>query len=284
MTAKEIFDSTIKEIEPLYGNDEARSIAFSLLEHIGIMKTAVLAHQPMETDTSILQKWIERLKKYEPLQYILGETTFYKRIFRVNSSVLIPRPETEELMEWIIRDFGSVEEDFSEKPAVTIMDIGTGSACIAVTLAKEIAESAVFAMDISEEALKVAKENALLNHADVHFLKQDILHDFDFQTPLDIVVSNPPYVTENEKSAMQANVLNYEPHLALFVPNEKPQLFYQRIATFAKKYLKPTGVCYLELNANLAHQTAELFDKEGFTEIIIKKDLSGNNRMLRAAL
>jgi release factor glutamine methyltransferase len=281
MTAKEIFDNVIHEIEPIYGNDEARSMAFVLLEHIGVLKTAVLSRQPMETDTSVLQKWIERLKKHEPIQYIIGETVFYKRNFKVSTAVLIPRPETEELVEWIIDYAGTgwVERD-DEK--INILDIGTGSGCIAVSLAKEIEGSEVTAIDISEEALKTARENARLHNASVRFLQEDMLQKFDFDRQLDIVVSNPPYVTEKEKEDMQPNVLRYEPMLALFVPDEEPLLFYRKIAFFCRQYLKPGGSCFLELNTEYAHRTAALFDEEGFSEIIIRKDISGRNRMMKA--
>jgi release factor glutamine methyltransferase len=280
MTAKELFDRVIGELEPIYGREEAQAMSFRLLEHIGILKTEVLAHRPMRPDTAVLQEWIARLRQHEPLQYILGEADFYGRPFQVNRSVLIPRPETEELVAWIVKDW----QQAAGKLSTHILDIGTGSGCIAVSLAKELPDSQVWALDISEEALKVAASNAHLHHAQVHFLQQDVLKDFHLPQTLDVMVSNPPYVREEEKAEMELQVLRYEPHAALFVPDQQPLMFYQRIARLVRQLLAPEGLCYLEVNARLAHETAQLFDAEGFREIVIKKDLSGKQRMLRVAL
>jgi release factor glutamine methyltransferase len=281
MTAKQIFDTVMTELNPVYGKDEAQSMAFLLLEHIGVMKTAVLAHQPMQTDTAILNQWVARLKNYEPIQYILGEAHFYKYTFKVNSAVLIPRPETEELIEWIIEDYKSLQTAETDV-AFSIADIGTGSGCIAVSIAKEIKSATVYGIDISEDALKIATENARLNQAKVAFIRQDILTDGSFSESLDIIVSNPPYITKTEKTEMSLNVINYEPHLALFVPDEEPLLFYNRIVHFSKKHLKPGGKCFLELNPQYAYETASLFDGQGFAKVEIRKDISGKNRMLKA--
>ena len=283
MTARQIFDTVMNALEPVYGKDEAQGMAFLLLEHLGVMKTAVLARQPMQTDTAILEKWVKRLRNHEPIQYVLGEAHFYKRTFKVSEAVLIPRPETEELAAWIIADY-TYSSSGNQPTKPVLLDIGTGSGCLAVTLAKEIQDSMVFALDISAEALRIAAENARLNQAKITFMEQDILNEFAFEPELDVVVSNPPYVTDSEKSGMSLNVLNFEPHQALFVPDEKPQLFYSRLAQLSRNLLKTGGNCYLELNPNFAFETAALFDKQGFSKVEIRKDLSGKNRMLKATL
>lgn len=221
------------------------------------------------------QKAIDRLKKYEPIQYILGDTEFYGLVFKVTPSVLIPRPETEELVSWII-------DDCEIKPNISILDIGTGSGCIAITLAKNLPNAQVYAMDVSEKALVVAKENAIKNDVKVKFIKEDIL-SWDFSDlSFDIIVSNPPYVRELEKDAMSANVLDYEPHLALFVKNDDALLFYRKISLIAKEILKPNGFLYFEINENLGDVTKKLLVNGGFNNIELKKDTFDKDRMIKA--
>lgn len=217
----------------------------------------------------------ERLCKQEPIQYILGHTLFYGYRFHVTPSVLIPRPETEELVETIIRD--------EQAEGLNILDVGTGSGCIAISLAKELKQASVSAIDISEEALTIAMENAVKNNADVYFLKTDILNDVLFkEEELDIIVSNPPYVLMNEKPEIRQNVLDHEPHTALFVPDEDPLLFYRAIAHFGTKHLKKGGRIYFEINASLGKETLELLQSTGYKNCILIKDLSGRDRIIKA--
>ena len=222
---------------------------------------------------------INRLKKMEPLQYIFGKTEFYSLPMKVNPSVLIPRPETEELVDMIVK---------SSKPVISlkILDIGTGSGCIPIALAKHIPDTAVVAIDISEPALQTAKENADLNKVDVCFIQADILNTSEaseiFPCDFDIIVSNPPYVTEKEKDTMCENVIAHEPHCALFVPDDDPLLFYKAIADFALLKLASGGKLFFEINANYGTDICEMLQEKGFTQTELKRDLSGKNRFITA--
>jgi release factor glutamine methyltransferase len=221
------------------------------------------------------QKAITRLKNYEPIQYILGATEFYGLDFIVNPSVLIPRPETEELVGWII-------DDCKDKQDISILDIGTGSGCIAVTLAKHLPTAKVYALDISEEALKLANQNATNNEVEVEFIEADILNGDLGTMQFDVIVSNPPYVREKEKEAMNANVLNHEPHLALFVKDEDALLFYRKITNLAASILKPNGHLYFEINECLGENTKNLLVSNSFNNIELKKDIFDKDRMIKA--
>ncbi len=221
------------------------------------------------------QKAITRLKNYEPIQYILGNTEFYGLLFQVNPYVLIPRPETEELVGWII-------DDSKDKQDISILDIGTGSGCIAVTLAKHLPTAKIYALDISEDALKLAKVNATNNEVEVEFIEADIL-DVDLgDMQFDVIVSNPPYVRELEKEAMSANVLNHEPHLALFVKDDDALLFYRKITEISESILKPNGQLYFEINENLGERTKELLANNSFNNIELKMDIFEKDRMIKA--
>ncbi len=215
------------------------------------------------------------LSEHQPIQYVLGCAWFYDLQFEVNPSVLIPRPETEELVRWIIED--------SKYKEPSILDIGTGSGCIAISLAKFIQSSKVFATDISAGALDIARINSGKNKADVAFRKDDILNPklIHALPQFDIIVSNPPYVRKNEKEMMQDNVLKYEPHLALFVPDNDALVFYKAIADFAEKKLKPGGWLYFEINQNLGESTLNLLKQKGFEKPELRKDLFGNYRMIK---
>lgn len=220
-------------------------------------------------------KAIVGLKKHQPIQYILGDTEFYGLVFKVSPSVLIPRPETEELVDWVIKNS-------KEKQNISILDIGTGSGCIAVTLAKKLPNAKLFALDVSAEALKLATINAETNEVEVEFIEADIL-DWDFgDLKFDIIVSNPPYVRELEKEAMSANVLNHEPHLALFVKDDDALLFYRTITDVANKILKPKGQLFFEINENLGEDTKQLLVDAGYENIELKQDVFDKNRMLKA--
>ena len=221
-----------------------------------------------------LSEIVERLKRREPVQYVLGRTEFYGLMFRVNPDVLIPRPETEELVEWVL-------EDVSLKP-VSVLDVGTGSGCIAVTLAKKLKRGDVYACDNSSKALAIASCNARENGTEVHFFEQDILRPFAGHGKYDVVVSNPPYVLESEKGQMEENVLLFEPSNALFVPNHSPLLFYERLADLSHEILNPGGGLYFEINARKGEEVRTMLLKKGYRDVELRNDLSGNPRMVRA--
>lgn len=218
---------------------------------------------------------ITRLKNHEPIQYILGETEFFDLPFKVNKHTLIPRPETEELVHWIISEFKT------QHSGLRILDIGTGSGCIAISLAKNLPKSKLSAMDISSEALQIASQNAHLNAVEINFFESDILNAGSLPQQYNIIVSNPPYVRQSEKLLMQQNVLKYEPETALFVNDDDSLLFYRAILQLAKTHLKPDGKVFFEINEYLSEELKALAKKEGFKNIEIKKDIFGKYRMLK---
>jgi release factor glutamine methyltransferase len=219
---------------------------------------------------------IDRLRDHEPVQYIFGKSRFYGCELTVAPGVLIPRPETEELVHWIIRDE-------SERNTPDILDIGTGSGCIAIALAQTLRGAKVSALDVSSEALKIARENAAANEVPVRFSDYNILDNGPHPMgDFDIIVSNPPYVTRAQMGDMKSNVLNYEPHLALFVADDDPLKFYRAIGNFSRKYLRKNGVLYLEINEDLATDTLDLLRNFNFTRTSVKKDLNGRYRMVKA--
>lgn len=229
-------------------------------------------------ETEEFESAIYRLSQHEPIQYILGETEFFGLKFKVDKNVLIPRPETEELVQWILDDIR--ESKTSSK--LKILDIGTGSGCIAISLAKNLQNAEIFALDISEKALKTARENAGLNKVIVSFIQADILNLEAFTGKFDIIVSNPPYVREMEKAEMHRNVLENEPDLALYVKDTDPLIFYRKIAKLAKEGLQKEGSLYFEINQYLANETEEILKHSGF-KTGLKKDIFGNYRMLRGS-
>jgi len=226
------------------------------------------------TEKERIYKIVERLKKSEPIQYILGETEFYGLKFRVNPSVLIPRQETEELVDWSLKS--------GIKQGAIVLDIGTGSGCIAVSVKKNRSGWKVTATDISEEAVAIAKENAKLNSVEIELLISDINNPMELSDMMfDVIISNPPYVREGEKAAMGKNVLLYEPENALFVPDSDPLKFYRIIARFASKKLKQDGLLFLEINEALCNETIALL-KTGFINIEYREDINGKPRMIKA--
>ena len=228
-----------------------------------------------ETNIARFEKVLLRLKTQEPIQYILGTTEFYGLTFKVNKHTLIPRPETEELVDWVLsnhHDQGSM---------LDILDIGTGSGCIAISLAKNIPTARVSGIDISEKTLEVAQENAIKNQVLVSFCKKDILETTALKNKYDVMVSNPPYVRQLEKKVMNANVLDYEPGVALFVPNEDPLLFYRKIAQLAIVSLQTRGWLYFEINEYLSKEMDVLLKDIGFANIEIKKDFREVPRMIK---
>ena len=269
-----------KELSSLYDAMEVERFFYIILEQFHKVKRIDLAlHSEMEMTTTDLIRWknvVAELKNQKPIQYILRETEFYGLRFLVNKNVLIPRPETEELVELIISNNRKIEKSENRK----ILDIGTGSGCIAISLAKHLSNAQVFALDVSETALVVAKKNAEINAVKVTFLQKDILETVDLEQQFDIIVSNPPYVRILEKAEIKPNVLEYEPHLALFVEDNDALLFYRKIAQLAKKNLVENGQLYFEINQYLGKETMELLKDLGFKNIELKKDIYGNDRMI----
>ena len=267
---KEIYEKVCAEIW-FYSKDEAREMAFLLLQKLwGVSRTDLLVGETDRQPDS-LEFYIERINQGEPVQYILGEAWFMNRCFGVNPSVLIPRPETEEMVTRV-----------SSLTPRTILDLGTGCGCISVTLALEIPEARVFAIDISDHALTTAENNARAHEAQVSFALANIL---DFENPFetgtfDLIISNPPYVKENEKPEMRKNVLDFEPHLALFVPDQDPLVFYRSIADIGLRHLAPRGALWVEINSYLGPETAAVFKERGYSHVRLLKDFFGKERFL----
>lgn len=272
LITKQIADA----ITPIYPIEEANEIAFIVAEHIfNISKTDILLDKPIELSNELnvkVESIISRLLQNEPIQYIIRETYFLGRIFNVDNSVLIPRPETEEIVHTIIQEHKNNKD-------LVIADFCTGSACIAISLEKELNTNKVYAYEISAPALQIARMNAVKHNSEVIFIQQDVLKDFTM--PLfDIIVSNPPYVCESEKVEMRKNVLDFEPHLALFVPDNDAFLFYKRIIEIAKSNLKPNGIIYFEINQELGESVSELLRRNNFIDIRLMTDFRGNQRMV----
>ena len=269
------------ELKGLYPETEIKSFSYLIIEKLtGFSRTEIIVNKNTlfsDEQHHVIETFIEKLKKNVPIQYILGETEFFGLAFNVNESVLIPRPETEELVEWI-------HSENTLTANLNILDIGTGSGCIAISLKHEFPNASVHAFDISEQALNTARSNAERNKLNVTFSRIDILNAPETEQQWDIIVCNPPYVTEQEKSSILPNVLEHEPHLALFVPDNDPLLFYCCIALFAKQHLKPQGKLYFEINRTFGVETVELLTDLGFCNVELRKDISGNDRMVRAVI
>lgn len=283
MLLKEFRTHFNKELSAIFPQTEIDSFFFLLLEKqldlqridVALNKQILISKEKLKH----LYNSLSRLKSQEPIQYVLGETEFYGLPFKVTKDTLIPRPETEELVDWIIADVTGLQSNNHAKHA--ILDIGTGSGCIPISLAKNIPNSSISSIDISKDALLIAKENAISNSVDINFIERDILKATELQQQYDIIVSNPPYVRELEKKEIQPNVLENEPHLALFVEDNNPLIFYSKIADLAKKHLKENGVLYFEINQYLGKETIEMLNQKGFTTEL-RKDLFGNDRMTKS--
>jgi len=274
----------IQTLTPFYDAGEAESFFYMILENRLALKRVDLALQPdlelSQSETQNFNEICDELEQFIPIQYILGKADFYGLEFEVNANTLIPRPETEELVQWIIYDC----ERTNKSAKYRILDIGTGSGCIAVSLAKNLPNAEVFAIDVSQKALDTASRNAASNGVNVNFITQNILDAKDLENTFDIIVSNPPYVRELEKAEIKKNVLEHEPHLALFVDDHDALVFYRKIAELALKSLNVQGKLYFEINQYLGNETVALLEKLGFTSINLRKDIYGNDRMVKADL
>lgn len=279
-SVKSLFATIRERLSQRLQPEEASQQAYWLLEALfDIKRTDVLMDKPLQLSQKQqeqLEHILQRLDVHEPIQYVLGQAPFYGRWFKVRPGALIPRPETEELVHRII-------SRHQPQRGLQVLDIGTGSGCIALSLALELLESRLMALDVSEEALALAKENAEQLGAAVHFIQADILQESPVEAlSLDILVSNPPYVREQEAQLMQPNVLDWEPHLALFVKDEDPLLFYRRITELATTCLKPGGSIYFEINEACGNGVAELLQQAGFSGINILKDMQQKDRIAEA--
>ena len=284
MKIKEYRTQFIQELLSIFDEGEAESFFYLILEEKQQLKRIDLALHPDLTFSKeqmlVWNSLLEQLKCEVPVQYLLGKTSFYGLDFEVNPTVLIPRSETEELVDWIIKSLKSRIGNSKLK----ILDIGTGSGCIAISLAKNIENAQVFAIDISDKALATAKKNAEVNNVEVTFIQQNILDTADLNQNFDIIVSNPPYVRNLEKQEIKKNVLNNEPHLALFVEDNDALIFYKKIAKLAQQSLSQNGELFFEINQYLGQEMIEMLEKMNFRTIELRKDIYGNDRMIRATM
>jgi len=273
--------NTIREkLSPIYSPEEVESLSRLILEHAtGLSRLQLhLSQSDPLPEPKIMQinQILNRLLTHEPIQYILGETEFYGLKFNVAPGVLIPRAETEELADWIIRE--------EQERCLSLLDIGTGSGCIPISIDKNSRMERIEGWDISAEALEIARSNAVRNNSNVQFSLQDIFNPTGIAelSKWDVIVSNPPYVLMEEASLMEQNVVDFEPHLALFVPDNDPLLFYRAIAQFAASHLQLHGSLYFEINEKMGEVTEKLLREYGFNDILTRKDLQGKTRMIRA--
>lgn len=283
MNLKKLRANFVEGMTPIYGEEEAFSFFYLLTDKfLNLRRVDVALQLNKELDVDQIYTFevaINRLKNQEPIQYIIGDTFFYGSSFSVTTDVLIPRPETEELVDWIISDLKG-----NEHQNTRIIDIGTGSGCIAISLAKNIKNSKVTALDVSKKALQVARANAESNEVDIDWRCEDVLILKTLNHTYDIIVSNPPYVRVLEKEQMRHNVLEHEPHLALFVSDADPLVFYEKITELAKEALVPTGALYFEINQYLGQETKKMILSKGFSLVELRKDMFGNDRMIKAVL
>ena len=294
MNLKEFRNFFSAELSGVFPKTEIDTFFFLLIEEkLNLQRIDTVLKPDFLIGNNILtefKKIIKRLQKEEPIQYILGKTEFYGLPLLVDKNTLIPRPETEELVEWAIKEIQEkrikskdvISKD-NEK-SLSILDIGTGTGCIPISLAKNLENVTISAIDISKEALKIAKQNAALNNVEIDFIEIDILNTDKLNQQYDIIISNPPYVRELEKVEINNNVLENEPHLALFVDDENPLIFYKKITDLAKQHLTKKGILFFEINQYLGKETVEMLEKKGFQNIQLKKDHFGNDRMIKASL
>ncbi|MCX2477502.1 peptide chain release factor N(5)-glutamine methyltransferase [Pedobacter sp. MC2016-15] len=280
MTLKQFEHEFIAELSPLYDAQEARQLFYMTAEYVSGLSRAMIPLQAAQAvsveQEGSYQNILRELKEGRPVQHIFAEAWFYGLKFMVSSSVLIPRPETEELVHWIL-------ESAATRKFSSFLDVGTGSGCIAITLKKKMPASHANALDVSRDALQVAQENASLNGTDINFIQIDILKYSSIDS-YDLIVSNPPYITPKERLEMHRNVLAYEPELALFVTEEDPLIFYKSIADFALSHLETSGYLFFEINEYLGKEMIEMLEGKGFIDIELRKDMQGKDRMIRCQL
>lgn len=282
-TLNTVFTEYRELLQKIYDKEEINSILYLLISfRLKWNKVQVLTNKDFvlpANDAAFFESALKELTQYKPVQYIIRETEFYGLTFKVGPGVLIPRPETEELVDWIVKDN-------SNNSNLTITDIGCGSGCISISLKKNIPGAIVNSIDISEEALSITKENAALNAADLNLIKADICDPYSStMIPLsDIIVSNPPYVMDSEKKLMHGNVLNSEPHLALFVKDEEALKFYEVIAVIGKTRLRQGGSLYFEINEQKGEDMIRMLELKGYKNILLRKDLNGKDRMIKCKL
>lgn len=291
-TIKDAFAAYKSGLHKLYEANETEAITLMVLTEIcNQSKAKIKAFPEQELSKQQTEKAaniLSQLQTGKPIQYILGKTEFYGLTFNVNPSVLIPRPETEELVEWALATVGSGQFAVGSRQwaVCSILDIGTGSGCIAISLKKNLPGFNVTAIDISKEALETARSNADLNRLDIEFIEADILnlptHHSPLSTHHSLMISNPPYVTLHDKTQMHTNVTDFEPHTALFVPEDNPLIFYKAITDYAVNHLIPNGLLFFEINESLGNETIELLKGKGFKNIELRKDMSGRDRMIKA--
>ena len=287
MTIGEAEIRIYRSIQAIYDPDEAKAVAQLALSHVcGISKIQLKLKKqdPLyKMEERSLNLLLDEILTGKPIQYIIGETPFFGLRLKVTPAVLIPRPETEELVGWILEEAGD-----NVGNQVRILDIGTGSGCIPVALKSHLPEADIYGMDVSLEALQIAEENAVLNEVQVHFIHSDILQwasvAMESAITYTMIVSNPPYITQSEKKQMHQNVLHFEPELALFVPDDNPLLFYKAIADFAVVNLETEGQLFLEINKVLGAETTRMLREKGFNSVELRKDMQGKDRIIRATL
>ena len=274
-TRREIFRALTEAGAELYGEAEARQIADMVLESRGVSRNMLLVEPNEVLQFPDLDSVISDIRAWRPVQYIIGTAEFAGMDFEVSDAVLIPRPETEELVDWIASELGD---------SALILDVGTGSGCIAIALSRAVNGSSVWALDISAEALAVARRNGAKYAPDVRFIEGDALSDFSalFAEKFDVVVSNPPYIPDSDSRLMRRNVTDYEPYTALFVPDNDPLLFYRSIARTALRMLKAEGKIYFEIYESLADEMQRMLHDEGYEEIVVREDFRGKPRMICA--
>lgn len=281
MTLKDTIRELRSRLAPIYGEGEAKAMIRLIFHALkGWSQTDMIVHEADEVSDYIQEKIkaiTERLSKQEPIQYILGEARFYGMDLKVDRSVLIPRPETEELVDHIVKRYEGRSD-------LRILDIGTGSGAIAIALSRNLPFSEVSALDLSKDALMVAQSNAESLKARIKFIHADIFSYTPAPSSFDIIVSNPPYIDESEKRDMERNVLDYEPHSALFVPDDNPLIFYSRIAETARTALVPGGTLWFEINPRHAEELCRLLKHENFTDIETIRDIHGKNRFITASI
>lgn len=285
MTLNEAREKILNELKDIYEQSEAMNIADLVLEKVsGKEKTDRLLHHEIflsPEQIEELKKILARLKQNEPVQYALEEAWFAGIKFKVNSNVLIPRPETEELVDWIIK-----ESETSKVKSQKILDIGTGSGCIPVALKKKMPNVSVSAIDVCSEAIFIAAGNAADHNTDIDFTLMDFLDEGKWEEldQFDVIVSNPPYIRQSEAQTIHERVKDFEPRLALFVPDNDALLFFRKLGDFAKTHLNPGGSLFVEINESLGNDVAALFESKGFKSVQLRKDMQGKDRMIKAAI